>query len=247
MSDSRQLIQRTIALSFLAWSVGTTVVVYAGLGSRYSLHPDQSLDSIDAPTIELQRSQSALAQLDQFAVIGQRPLFNPDRRPLPAAGADPAGTTQVIPPTPLNVIVTSIVITKDDKLAIVTDPTTKKATPIRVGTALEGDQSSWRLVELSPRGAVFEGPGGRSSLDLRVFDGQGGEPPTPVSIPPADAGSGNKQMAGTPTNNEQPASSDGGGNADSPESRAEQIRRRIEERRRQLREEAERAKAERGE
>src|SRR5690606_10442160 len=31
----------------------------------------------------------------------------------------------------------------------------------------------WQLIALEPRQAVFEGPGGRKTLELRVFDGRG--------------------------------------------------------------------------
>ena len=244
MSDSRQLLQRTVALSVLAWSAGTAVVVHTGLGARYSLHPDRAIEASAVPAVQLQRSRLAFADLQRYAVIGERPLFNFDRRPLPSEDGSQAEQVVAPPPAPLNVLVTSIVITKDHKIAIVTDPATKKATPLRVGGSLEGDQSAWRLVELSPRGAVFEGPGGRSSLELRAFDGQGGEPPTPIALPstpPSGASQG-----GSTVIQEQAASATESG-AETPESRAEQIRRRIEERRRQLREEADRAKAERGE
>ncbi|MBD8526446.1 hypothetical protein [Pseudomarimonas arenosa] len=248
MSDSRQLIQRTVALTFLTWSVGTTVVVYSGLGARYSLHPDQAIEPSDVPAVRLERNQAGIEQLERFAMIGERPLFNPDRRPIPPEEAAPDDKAGPVESVPLNVVVTSIIITKNDQLAIVTDPNTKKATPVRVGKSLEGDQSAWRLVELTPRSAVFEGPGGRSGLDLRVFDGQGGEPPTPVSIPQSSASAQASNTGANPEKEQQHAANEANdAGAETPESRAEQIRRRIEERRRQLREEAERAKAERGE
>ena len=233
MSDSRQLLQRTVALSILAWSAGTAVVVHSGLGARYSLHPDRAIEESAVPAVQLQRSRQAFGDLQRYAVIGERPLFNFDRRPLPPEDAAQAEQAAAPAPMPLNVLVTSIVITKDHQIAIVTDPASKKATTVRVGNSLEGDQSAWRLVELSPRGAVFEG----------AFDGQGGEPPTPIALPspPAPGGS----QGGTVVQEQTAPNSDSG--AETPESRAEQIRRRIEERRRQLREEADRAKAERGE
>ena len=49
----------------------------------------------------------------------------------------------------------------------------------------------WRLTELAPRRAVFDGPEGRRELELRVFDGAGGQPPTVITgtgtVPPAAA------------------------------------------------------------
>ena len=122
---------------------------------------------------------------------------------------------------------------------------------VSVGAALEGDQSAWRLTELEPRRAVFEGPGGRSTMDLRVFDGQGGEPPTPIGQAGAPRGGNEPQAAAEAAGENKPDEAVRQGNPDgslpeSAEARAEQIRRRIEERRRQMREEAERRNAERG-
>src|SRR5690606_23864599 len=48
--------------------------------------------------------------------------------------------------------------------------------PLRVKLDEPLAQTDWRLVELTPRSAVFEGAQGRRSLDLKVFDGTGGEP-----------------------------------------------------------------------
>jgi general secretion pathway protein N len=55
---------------------------------------------------------------------------------------------------------------------------------VKLGDLLEG--TSWRLVELQPRRASFEGPQGRRDLELRVFDGTGAPmPATPVAARPA--------------------------------------------------------------
>ena len=46
---------------------------------------------------------------------------------------------------------------------------------------------AWRLTALDARSAVFEGPEGRREMTLRVFDGQGGEPPTALNAAAAGA------------------------------------------------------------
>ena len=129
---------------------------------------------------------------------------------------------------------TSVIVTGKAKIAIVSDRASGKSQSLKVGESLAGEQSSWKLVELQPRAAVFEGPGGRNRVDLRVFDGTGGEAPTPVSVASPEA----VEVQNTETADQAAE--------DSPESRAEQIRKRIEERRRQMREEAARANQERG-
>ena len=112
---------------------------------------------------------SRLGPLLDYAEVGQRPLLNPDRRPGPAPAAE-GGSDE------LDVILTSVLITPNLQLAILTDAKDATSSRVRVGEAVAG--SNWRLTRLEPRLAVLEGPGGERKLDLRVYDGQGGLPPT---------------------------------------------------------------------
>lgn len=246
MSGSNHPLLRLLLGVFALWSFGVLVVVETGLGARYSLHPDAEPDAAAVPEVSLVSGIGGAEGFDRYASIVQRPLFSADRRPPPPEAGAETATVDAAPAVPLNVVVTSIVLTGDKRFVIVTDPATNKSQTLTVGAALAGEQSGWRLAELQARRAVFDGPGGRSSLDLRVFDGQGGEPPTPVSEPaPASpnqvATAANPQGTGGAADGQAKPS-----DPDSPEARAEAIRKRIEERRRQMREEAERANAERG-
>lgn len=227
------LLLGTVAL----WSLLLLVAVYAGLGGRYALHPDDASRVPELPRLDLSRAQNPLQPLEQYAVVGQRPLFNADRRPIPVPDAAPDAGDAPPPPSPLDVVLTSVIISGDVKIGIFLDKKDNKSQSVRVGSSLQGEQSGWKLVELAPRKAVFEGPTGRTEAELRVFDGQGGEAPTPV----ASAMASPDQAAQPADPAGQAAAAPGTQAAQTPESRAELIRRRIEERRRQMREEAERA------
>ena len=226
------------------WALIFAIAGFSGLAGRYRLHPDDPSRVPEVPALDLSRARSPLQLVEAYAVIGERPLFNPDRQPLPPA-TDPKEATagEAVAPeesSPLDVAVTSVIMTPTMKLVIVTDNRSGKSQSVRLGETLEGEQSGWRLEELEARKAVFSGPGGNSSVDLRVFDGAGGQAPVPSTAPAA---------AGTPpvpTNPslqpgaEAPTAEQAKIEAMTPEQRSEMIRRRIEERRRQMREEAER-------
>lgn len=238
-------LSRVVSVVFFTWSLLVLGIVYGGLGARYTLHPEGAPDEV--ASIQLSSASSGVG-LEAYASMAERPLFNESRRPIAVEGGGGSGEVAVVPAAQLNVQVTSVVITAEREFVIVYDQNTKQSQTLKPGESLAGDQAAWKLVELKPRSAVFEGPGGRSTLDLRVFDGKGGEAPTRVSARPASSAPG----AGDASNGSAPADeviqeSPETAQADAPESRAEQIRRRIEERRRQMREEAEKAKAERGE
>ena len=234
-----------LAAAVALWALVFLIAALAGFGGRYSLHPDDPSLVPALPRIDLSQARSPLETLDAYAVIGQRPLFNPDRRPVPVSGTAKSDEAPPAPPSlPLDVALTSVVMTKDMKIAIVTDNKSGRSQSVKLGNSLDGDQSGWKLVELASRKAVFEGSQGRSEAELRVFDGTGGQPPTPVAVaPPPQArpprGSGQppeqKQEAPEPVAVQQASSGDM-----TPEQRSEMIRKRIEERRRQMREEAER-------
>lgn len=237
----------TLLLGAVAlWSLLVLVAVYAGLGGRYSLHPDDPSQVPPLPQVDLSRAENPLQPLAEYAVVGERPLFNADRRPLPPPENPDAGPAEAAPPAPLDVLLTSVVLSGDIRIAIVQDKKTNKSQSVRVGNALAGDQAGWKLIELAARKAVFEGPTGRTEAELRVFDGTGGEAPTAMAIPPAPvsgdpAAIAAAQAAAAAAANGNPAAAPAQDNPQTPEARAELIRRRIEERRRQMREEAERA------
>jgi len=233
----------TLLLGAVAlWSLLVLVAVYSGLGGRYSLHPDDPGQVPPLPEVDLSRAQNPLEPLASYAVVGERPLFNADRRPIPPDTPPPNPGDAAPPPAPLDVFLTSVILKGDVQIAIVQDKKTNKSQSVRVGNALAGDLAGWKLIELGPRKAVFEGPTGRTEADLRVFDGTGGEPPTAVAAPAAVAGDPNaKNPEAASAAAANPAAGQAQENPQTPEARAELIRRRIEERRRQMREEAARA------
>ena len=243
MMAARQRLPTLLLGTFAAWCLLVLIVVQTGLGERYSLHPDDASRVPELPRLDLSRAQTPLGALTDYAQVGERPLFNADRRPLPPPAA-PAGS-ETAPPAaqPLDVVLTSVILSGDTRIAIVLDKKANKSQSVKVGDALAGEQSAWKLVELAPRKAVFEGPGGRTDAELRVFDGTGGEAPTAPAVasseavPPPDPGT-------PPTAAPQPNAPQA--QPQTPEERAELIRRRIDERRRQMREEAERANKQNG-
>lgn len=236
---SRSQILLTSALAAVAsWSTGFALLGVAGLGGRYGTLPDDPSLVAPLPAINLEQAVSALEGVGSYAAIGDRPLFNFDRRPLPAVNAPDANTTVEAPPPAPEFILTSVIKSGDRQIAIVQHTPSGKSQTVTVGQALQAELAGWTLVELAPRGAVFEGGGGRKSFELRVFDGTGGQPPTPIDVPAAQASPAQDAAAPVVGADGQPQAAA----VDTPEARAEMIRRRIEERRRQMREEAERAR-----
>lgn len=247
---ARQHVSTLLLGAFAGWSLLVLVVVQAGLGARYSLHPDDPSLVQELPRLDLSRAQTPLGALTEYAQVGERPLFNADRRPIPPPAA-PAGTEAEAPAAaPLDVVLTSVILSGDTRIAIVLDKKSNKSQSVKVGDSLAGEQSAWKLVELAPRKAVFEGPTGRNDAELRVFDGSGGEAPTaaPVaSSTPEDPGAQPvNQAAAAAAAAATPQTGGAQAQPQTPEARAELIRRRIEERRRQMREEAERANKQNG-
>lgn len=171
---------RTWMLAVVAgWAVLAWLLSLAGMGRHANaLDVDTSqLSPLPQPRASAAAPAGPLSQFDQ---IGARPLFSDDRRPKPfslqGAGAE---STQAF-----DFVLSSVLITPRLKLAILQSPDRSKSLRVKLGESPES-QPSWRLTELSPRGAVFEGPEGRRPMDLRTFDGTGGEPPTAIAQPGA--------------------------------------------------------------
>ena len=220
------------------WALSLLVLAMAGLGSRFS-EAAHDVKPPPIPTVSLTRSQSRLGPIANYLEVGERPLMTADRRPAPVLAVDgQAGSAD------LDVTLTSVLITSRLQLAILTSNKDAMSYRVRVGETVQG--SNWRLVQLEPRRAVIEGPSGQRVLDLRVFDGKGGEPPTPIATA-TDAGAlrqNGSQGAQSPSSvppSPTPVTTDATAQSTPQvvqDEQVEAIRRRIEARRAQMRAEA---------
>jgi general secretion pathway protein N len=153
------------------WALSVLVMALAGLGSQVPTASGAAAPP-PLPTVTLTRSESRLGPFAQYAEVAQRPLLNQDRRPS-LAPVEGEGSGD------LDVVLTSVLITPTLQMAIFTDNKDASSRRARLGELVTG--SNWRLAVLEPRRAVLEGPTGQRELVLRVFDGKGGQPPTPVA------------------------------------------------------------------
>lgn len=167
-----------------------------------------------------------IGPLAQYAEAASRPLFTQDRRPRSFMATGPEGDAAAQSQS-LDFILTGVLISPQVQLAIL-QPTggSDKSQRVRVGKSPEG-AAGWRLVEVQPRRAIFEGAGGQSALDLRTF-GDAGPPPAAAPVPgsPPTATTSPPPTSGKPGAVEEPQDQ---------EARVEAIRKRIEARRAQLR------------
>ncbi|RZA21095.1 MAG: hypothetical protein EOP93_04135 [Lysobacteraceae bacterium] len=167
-----------------------------------------------------------IGPLAQYVEAASRPLFTQDRRPRSFMATGSAGEDAAAQNQSLDFILTGVLISPQVRLAVLQPSGGGEAQRVRVGKSPEG-AAGWRLVEVQPRRAIFEGAAGQNTLDLRTFgsagapaatmrSAPGGQPPPPpvaTAVPP-------------PAASEEPQDQ---------EARIEAIRKRIEARRAQMR------------
>lgn len=243
-----------------AWALLCWVLALAGLGGRIAqLPPDPSLlQRLPQPT---RPPPERLGPFGQYAEIATRPLFSDDRRPKPFS-LQPEGEGEQ--KNTFDYVLTSVLLTPRLKLAILQPTEGGESIRIKLGESAE-QAASWRLATLDPRSAVFEGPEGQRTLELRAFDGTTGEAATPsqagatrrsAQMPQApsarqpvveDASADAAEAAANAAANaasdaaapaQVPEAAPAPANPDAPESQIDAIRKRIQARREQLRREA---------
>lgn len=204
------------------------LVQLAGYGRGYGWLP---ADPVGAPELlgEIDREPFKMPPRSQFGDVETRPLFNEDRKPTPVGEGDLAA--EAPPAAPLNATLTGVILvrktesTGELRIAMVHDNLRNETVALKVGMPLSGDQAGWTLVELQPRLAKFRNASDEmAEIELNTAAGPA---PARNAQPPAV---GRGQV--TPPKPQDPAETD--------------LAKRIEERRRQMREEAERLRAQRG-
>ncbi len=154
--------------SVAAWALCLWVLAMAGMGARLGDVPEDTAEQ-RLPTTALPNGDRP-GPLAQYSEIAARPLFSERRVPEPFT-ID--GSGQEAPANPFDYVLTSVLMTPAVQLAILRPPG-DGAKPVRVklGEAVES-APQWTLASLQPRQAIFRGPEGEKTMELRVFDGVG--------------------------------------------------------------------------
>ena len=234
---------RTWLLATLAgWAVLLWLLALLGMGGHIQVLADDPSLLLRLPQLPVPPPER-LGPPGQYAEISARPLFSEDRRPQPFS-LTPEGDANAAPT--FDYILTSVLITPTLKAAILQPTAGGPSIRVKLGEASDA-LPAYRLSTLNKRSAVFDGPDGEHALDLRVFDGTGGETPT-ATTQPGQASDAAAMPHAPPKPATQPAApapkpattteaTDAADSADTPntEAQIEGIRKRIEERRAQLR------------
>lgn len=222
------------------------VAQLSGLGSAYTLAEVETEARRAPKALALDAGARKLPDWPQYeSQLIPRPLFNEDRKPTPV-GASTDGTPEA---KPLSVVLTGVILAGDMRIAMLREADGSKNYRLKSGQNLPGEQSAWKLVEIGARSAAFEASGqGRQELRLAVNDKQlvaVTPPPMSAPAPAAAAPQADGQPPPPPGTQTAETPADpfyGSRKLDMRKERAgsDEIRQRIEERRRQLREEAQR-------
>lgn len=208
------------------------VAQYAGVGRGYRWAPDAEGDASHAAAGAIDSKPVQLPPVTAFAAIDAHPLFNDDREPTPYVAGE--GDESAAPPSPLNIALTGVII--DDanhvRIAMLQDKSRNEPIALRVGMPLGGDQSSWTLVDVKARGVVFKSAANETTevaLETSMV-----QPAAPKAArPPVRPAAGARPpMPGRGAQDKGDGKSVPGNSAD--------LARRIEDRRKQMREDAER-------
>lgn len=239
-----------LLLAVAGWAMVLVAVVLLGWGGRSAPLADDPALAPKLPPVPHFASGSVLKPLDAYGEAFNHPLFFPNRKPGNARVPGKNGADA----HPLDVILTSVIMTDNLQMAIVQDPKSHQSLRVREGQPIGGSYQGWTLTGLSPRSADFDGGSqGQQTLELRVFDGKGGEeptrmgltpqavaagvlgnpsrPPPPVAPPPSPEDAANDSAGAAPAAD---SDANAGNNDEAAARQAEEIRRRIEQRRQQL-------------
>ncbi|MEP6907387.1 MAG: hypothetical protein ABI858_05320 [Pseudoxanthomonas sp.] len=247
-----------LLVAFAGWALLIWILALFGMGGQIRPLPDDPAMVATLPALPVQRAEG-LGPLSQYDEIASHPVFHPSRTPQPffVSGQGEGEQGQVF-----DYVLSSILITPALQMAILS-PTQGGGEGIRlkVGEAPE-NAPGWRVVEIHPRSVLIQGPEGPRTLELRVFDGAGGQAvsstpsssSSPGAVPAPGSPAGMAPPMATPAKPMpvSPASSATGapalpaaqasmptGETQTTEQQMDVIRKRIEARREQLRKQGE--------
>lgn len=237
--DPKNNLLTTLLAGTIGFLVLLGLLMFLVLG-RVNLDRIEPLGDTSVAAVAVTVPQTGLEVFEEYNEILRRPVFFSDRRLPILRASDFEGEdfelaqdiVQEEPIAELNASVAGIIITPDMRMAMIRDQGANRTLVLREGMSLEGDQAAWRLESIEPRMVNFVSVDGRSTgLELEVNTRGLTRPASPRATEAPTAA----EPAAAEDNPEQAAAGD-----DETRTRADEIRRRVAERRAELRAEAER-------
>jgi general secretion pathway protein N len=189
------------------WALLFWVLGLAGFGGRIERLPEDP--ALLQPLPEAPAAvEERLGPLSQYTAVGERPVFTDNRRPQPffinGGEAEEQNT--------FDFVLTSVIVSPGLRMAILHPTGGGDPVRLKVGESPDG-APAWSLLSINPRSAEFAGPEGTQVIELRVFDGTGGEPPTAVAMPRPDPAMPGQQAVPAQAGVVRPGTSGGAGGA----------------------------------
>jgi general secretion pathway protein N len=156
--------------------------------------PASSATPAGTKTAKSRDQITPLEDKDQYAVIMERPLFLPDRRPSPKEPEEAGEKKPEIDPDLSKVSLTAVLITPKETSAWVKDPKEKELVRLRLGDELHG----WRVKEILGDRLVLVRQGDTNTLVLRDYKNRPQPAGTPPGRPPQRTNRPHRPRAATP-------------------------------------------------
>lgn len=188
-ASQRRLTPVLVLVAAVLGALLTTLLFGVGQGVHWSA----PRASVPLPPAGNGQAMPPPEPLDQFALVWQKPLFSPDRRPVVRADAgESVGDLEL----------TGVIITPGLRMVLVHDKGNDHDLQLHEGKSTPDGR--WTVVEVRPRSAVFDAPGGRVELKLPAgaafTDTKDTHPPEPgaAEVSHVDAQQGGRRMGLSP-------------------------------------------------
>jgi len=223
-----------------------------GLGSTYSTLPDAPAAVEPAPEAPQNDFKPDMASEMAFLEINDRSLFTQTRTAPTKAAPVVAAAAPEMPKVPLTAQLTGVVITPTRKVALLRSAGGDQTYRLREGMPFPGELAGWRVMQINARSVVFDGGASQGQVELKLDVAKGspmsGNPAGMPFIPQVPGNSPVPPMSDNSKFNSAAISMPAAGAPPPPPpppsadqaAREMEVQRIIEERRAQMRAEAER-------
>ncbi len=206
MRIDRFNLRTSILLGIAVLAGAAWLTTRLGIGGGIDTADATSVPVPVLPDLPAQPAEPLVTSASVTAVV-ERPVFAEDRRPHPfrLGGPEAAASGGALR-------LTGVLLSGNFGMATLSGEQGRSLRLRLNSDAVEG----WQLLALEPRRATVLGPDGAQVLELAVFDGQGGEPPTVLRDTGAAGTTGTARQAAPPPPPPQPSRSSPAAPATSP-------------------------------